>query len=44
MVEESKTGKIKFLLDKGADISLVRSSVLVRGTEFDPDQKVKIKV
>jgi hypothetical protein len=42
-VEESKTGKIRFLLDTGADISLVKSSMLDRGTEFDPDQKVKIK-
>jgi hypothetical protein len=42
-VGESKTGKIKFLLDTGADINLVKCSMLVRGTEFDPDQKVRIK-
>jgi hypothetical protein len=42
-VEESKTRKIRFLLDTGPDISLVKSSMLARGTEFDPDQKVKIK-
>jgi hypothetical protein len=42
-VKESKTGKIRFLLDTGADISLVKSSMLARGTEFDPNQKVKIK-
>jgi hypothetical protein len=42
-IEESKTGKIRFLLDTGADISLVKSSMLASGTEFDPDQKVKIK-
>jgi hypothetical protein len=42
-VKESKTGKIRFLLDAGADISPVKSSVLARGTEIDPNRKVKIE-
>jgi hypothetical protein len=42
-VTESKTGKLKFLLDMGADICLVKSTNLLGTTEFDPQQKVKVK-
>jgi hypothetical protein len=42
-VEESKPGRIRFLLDSGADISLIKGSTLIGSTEFDPKQKVKVK-
>jgi predicted aspartyl protease len=42
-VRESKTGRLKFLLDTGADMCLVKSTKLLGTTEFDPQQKVKVK-
>jgi hypothetical protein len=41
--KESKTGKIKLLLDTGADICLIKSSALLETTEFNPRKKVKVK-
>jgi hypothetical protein len=42
-VRESKTGRLKFLLDTGPGICLVKSTKLLSTTEFDPQQKVKVK-
>jgi hypothetical protein len=42
-VKESKTAKLKFLLDTAADICLVKNSKLLGTTESDPQQKVKLK-
>jgi hypothetical protein len=42
-IRESKTGRLKFLLDTGAHICLVKSTKLLGTTEFDPQQKVNVK-
>jgi hypothetical protein len=34
--KESKTGKLKLLLDTGGDICLIKNSALLETTEFDP--------
>jgi hypothetical protein len=35
-VKESKIGKIRLLLNTGADICLIKSSVPIETTEFNP--------
>ncbi|XP_046393726.1 uncharacterized protein LOC124161448 [Ischnura elegans] len=40
---ESKSGKLCLLLDTGADVSLIKSSVLKRGTNYYPAEKVRVK-
>jgi hypothetical protein len=42
-VDVSKTGKLIFLLDTGADISLIKCTTLVGTTEYDPNQRIKVK-
>ena len=42
-MKESKKGKLRFLLDTGADISLVQSSTLLGNTAVDPQKKVRVK-
>jgi hypothetical protein len=38
-VEFSKTGKLNFLVDTGADISLIKSTNLLGEAVFDPNRK-----
>jgi hypothetical protein len=33
-----------FLIDTGADISLLKGSKLIGTTEYDPEKKVKVKL
>jgi predicted aspartyl protease len=42
-VKESKSRRLKFLLDTGADICLIKSTELLGTTEFNPKQRVKVK-
>ena len=42
-VDISETGKLRLLVDTGADISLLRSTKLIGSTEFEPENKVKLK-
>jgi hypothetical protein len=42
-LDVSKMGKLQFLLDTGADISLIKSSKLFGTTDFDPSRKIKVK-
>ena len=39
----SKENELLFLIDTGADISLLKGSKLIGITEYDPDRKVKVK-
>jgi hypothetical protein len=39
----SRTDKLKFLVDTGADISVVRDSSLKPGCDFKPDNVIEIK-
>lgn len=42
-VDVSKAGRLRFLVDTGADISLIKSTKLIGEAEFDPDRKVKVR-
>jgi hypothetical protein len=42
-VDISKVGRLRFLLDTGAEINLIKSPKLVGTTEFDPSQKMRVK-
>ena len=37
----SKENELLFLIDTGADISLLKGDKLIGTTEYDPDRKVK---
>lgn len=39
----SKAGRLRFLLDTGAEISLIKSPGLIGTAEFEPAQRVRIK-
>jgi hypothetical protein len=39
----SKAGKLRFLVDTGADISLIKSTKLKGEAEFDPDSRVRVR-
>jgi hypothetical protein len=39
----SKTGKLDFLIDTGADISLIKSTKLLGEAVFDPNHKVRVR-
>jgi len=41
--DTSKEDKLLFLIDTGADISLLRGNKLLGTTEYDPEKKVKVK-
>jgi hypothetical protein len=42
-VEVSKEGKLRFLVDTGANISLIKSTKLIGEAEFDPERRVNVK-
>jgi hypothetical protein len=42
-VDISKGERLKFLLDTGAEFSLIKSPKLIGTTEFDPSQRVRVK-
>jgi hypothetical protein len=42
-VNISKENELLFLIDTGADISLLKGNKLIGTTEYDPDRKVKVK-
>jgi len=42
-VNISKEDELLFLIDTGADISLLKGNKLIGTTEYDPDRKVKVK-
>ena len=42
-VDISKENELLFLIDMGADISLLKGDKLIGTTEYDPDRKVKVK-
>jgi hypothetical protein len=42
-VDVSREGDLLFLIDMGADISLLKREKLIDTTEFDPRRKVKVK-
>jgi hypothetical protein len=42
-VDVSKAGKLRFLVDTGADISLIRNTKLKGEAEFEPDRRVKVR-
>jgi hypothetical protein len=42
-VDVSKAGKLRFLVDTGADISLIRSTKLKGEAEFEPDRRVRVR-
>jgi hypothetical protein len=42
-VDISRVLKLRFLLDTGAEISLIKSPKLIGTTEFDPSQRVRVK-
>jgi hypothetical protein len=37
-VDVSKAGKLRFLVDTGADVSLIRSTKLIEEAKFNPDK------
>ena len=39
----SKENELLFLIDTGADISLLKEERLIGTTEYDPDRKVEVK-
>ena len=39
----SKEDELLFLIDTGADISLLKGNKLIGTTEYDPEKKVKVK-
>ena len=39
----SKEGELLFLIDTGADISLIKGNKLIGTTEYDPGRKVRVK-
>lgn len=39
----SKTGELLFLIDSGADISVLKGEKLIGSTEYDPERKVRVK-
>ena len=39
----SKENELLFLIDRGADISLLKGDNLIGTTEYDPERKVKVK-
>ena len=42
-VDISKEDELLFLIDTGADISLLKGNKLIRTTEYDPEKRVKVK-
>jgi hypothetical protein len=42
-VDVSKTGKLHFLVDTDADISLIRSTKLLGDAVFDPNRKISVR-
>ena len=42
-VDISKEDILLFLIDTGADISLLKGNKLIGTTEYDPEKKVKVK-
>jgi hypothetical protein len=42
-LEVSKEGKLFFLVDSGADVSLVKSQKLLGTAEFEPGDRVRVK-
>jgi len=42
-VDSSKENELLFLIDTGADISLLKEDNLIWTTEYDPKRKVKVK-
>jgi len=42
-VDISKENELLFLIDTGADISLLKGDNLIGNTEYDPERKVKVK-
>jgi len=42
-VDISKEDNLLFLIDTGADISLLKGNKLIGTTEYDPEKKVKVK-
>jgi hypothetical protein len=41
-VDVSKEGKLRFLVDTGADVSLIKSTKLIGEAEFNPERRVKV--
>jgi hypothetical protein len=39
----SKEGKLRFLIDTGADISLLKGNALVESTEYDPEGRLRVR-
>ena len=39
----SKENELLFLIDTGADISILKGAKLIGTTEYDPDRIVKVK-
>jgi hypothetical protein len=42
-VDISKEGKLRFLIDTGADISLLKGSAPVGSTEYDPEGRIRVR-
>jgi hypothetical protein len=42
-VDISNCGRLRFLLDTGAEVSLIKSPKLICTTEFDPSDRVRVK-
>lgn len=42
-IEECKTGTARFLVDTGADISVIKVSSLKKGTVYMPDKRVQVQ-
>jgi len=42
-VDTSEEDGLLFLIDTGADISLLKGNKLIGATEYDPERKVKVK-
>jgi len=42
-VDISKEDNLLFLIDTGANISLLKGNKLIGTTEYDPEKKVKVK-
>ena len=42
-MDVSKAGKLKFLVDTGADISLIKSTKLMGEAVFDPTRKITVR-
>jgi hypothetical protein len=43
MVDLSKTNKLKFLIDTGAEISIFKSTSLKPGFEYEPAKGINVK-